>query len=166
MSAFSLVTVISCVIGYANANIALPNDWQPLPYGECTVQGPTPSVTSAAIYESTHPNISYLVNDVCEFGNFDTNQLPKEYQDGYLLFAAQDVYNGFHVVTGYESINCRLYTKDETDSSADCAQACGTCYRISGPAGSSTWIVTSVSKSEFNVEHLLVFLFVYMISIR
>ena len=133
-----LILIVNIIfICKTTANTELPSSWRPLPYGECTDIAPTPSTTAA--YALTGGG-----GDTCGFNSFPTTSMPTEFQNGYTMMIGQDVYNGFHTQDDFD-VDCVVGDKSSTNSSNDCGQSCGVCYRVSGPNGDNTYIVQQIA---------------------
>jgi hypothetical protein len=70
----------------------LPDNWTPLPYGTCTSQTTTPNFVQAVGYAP--------IGTTCSFQFWGASQLPVVHQQGYLIAASTDLYEGFHYPDG------------------------------------------------------------------
>ncbi len=135
----------------------LPDDWKPLPLGQCAAVTPFNRPFQAVGYQGD--------GTTCNFQNYYA-AMPQLHRDGYLIAASQDVYNGFHMPDDY-NLNPRsplagpgicdinLANFNEADSSKMCGQGCGECYLITGPAGSQIYIVNEIGKRCLNILKIL-----------
>ena len=130
-----------------NANEELSPSWRPLPYGECTNIVPTPSTTAAV-------GLSGGGGNTCGFDSFPSTSMPTEFQIGNTMMIGQDVYNGFHTQDDFD-LDCVVGDKSSTNSSNDCGQACGVCFRVSGPNGDNTYIVQQIADITNQVRFVL-----------
>ena len=71
-SSLVALAIVSCyLIQSVITNTPLPDGWRPLPNGQCTIQGPTPSIYTAIARIS----IGFEEIELCQFDQFDNNGL-------------------------------------------------------------------------------------------
>eukprot|EP01124_Arcella_intermedia_P000380 TRINITY_DN10193_c0_g1_i1.p1 TRINITY_DN10193_c0_g1~~TRINITY_DN10193_c0_g1_i1.p1 ORF type:complete len:604 (+),score=87.91 TRINITY_DN10193_c0_g1_i1:24-1835(+) len=124
----------------------LPDNWSPLPVGSCQWETSTPARIQAVGYGGD--------GTTCSFQAYES-AMPAVHQDGYLIAASTDLYQGFHFPDDWHlTPRTPQWGPCNYDSGARfneshprlmCGQGCGECYLITGPAGSQTFIVNEVS---------------------